>query len=171
MDRDNKGKLIAALKKTFEETGLVVVTRPTGLTVAEVTDLRRQMRAAGAGFKVAKNRLARLALDGTRFQGLGSLLKGPTGIAFSQDPVAAAKVAVEYAAKNQKLEILGGGLGDRRLSAEAVNALAKLPSLPQLRASLLGLFMTPATRVAVVVQAPAAQLARVVNARALQGQS
>ncbi len=171
MDRDNKGKLIAALKKTFEETGLVVVTRPTGLTVAEVTELRRQMRAAGAGFKVAKNRLARLALDGTRFQGLGSLLKGPTGIAFSQDPVAAAKVAVEYAAKNQKLEILGGGLGDRRLSAEAVNALAKLPSLPQLRASFLGLLMTPATRVAVVVQAPAAQLARVVNARALQGQS
>lgn len=171
MDRDNKGKLIAALKKTFEETGLVVVTRPTGLTVAEVTDLRRQMRAAGAGFKVAKNRLARLALDGTRFQGLGSLLKGPTGIAFSQDPVAAAKVAVDYAGKNHKLEILGGGLGDRRLSAEAVNALAKLPSLPQLRASLLGLLMTPATRVAVVVQAPAAQLARVVNARALQGQS
>jgi len=115
VDRSHKEKLVASLNDTFKQAELVIVTQQGGLTVAQVTDLRRQMRAAGAGFKVAKNRLTKRALEGTRFQGLSGLLKGPTAIAFSRDPVAAAKVAVEYANKNEKLTIVGGSLGERTL--------------------------------------------------------
>ncbi len=166
MDRTQKEEQIASLQKTFSEAMVVVVTQQSGLTVAEVTDLRRQMRAAGAGFKVAKNRLAKRALEGTPFAHLADLLKGPTALAFSSDPVAAAKVAVEYANRNDKLTIVGGGLGERVLDQAAVKALATLPSLDELRARLLGLLMAPATRVATVLQAPAGQLARVLKAHA-----
>ncbi len=166
MDRAQKVKLIDQLHETLKASTLVVVTRQKGLTVAEVTDLRRQMRAAGAGFKVAKNRLAQRALDGTKFQHLSPFFKGPTALACSQDPVAAAKVAFEFAKKNEKLEIVGGGLGERTLDVAEVKALAQLPSLNEMRSQLVGLINTPATRLAVVIQAPAAQLARVVNAYA-----
>ena len=166
MDRSEKEKLVASLHKTLKDASLVVVTQQSGLTVAEVSDLRRKMRAAGAGFKVAKNRLTRRALEGTSFQGLGNLFKGPTAIAYSHDPVAAAKVAVEFANKNEKLKVIGGGLGEKTLDQNAVKALATLPSLRELRAKLLGTIAAPATRLAAVIRAPAAQLARVVDAKA-----
>lgn len=166
MDRSEKEKLVASLHGVLKEASLVVVTQQAGLTVAEVTDLRRKMRAAGAGFKVAKNRLTRRALEGTPFRDLGSLFKGPTAIAYSRDPVAAAKVAVEFANKNEKLKVIGGGLGSKTLDQNAIKALATLPSLPELRAKLLGTIAAPATRLATVIRAPAAQLARVIDAKA-----
>jgi large subunit ribosomal protein L10 len=165
VDRSDKEKLVASLHATLKDASLLVVTQQTGLTVAEVSDLRRKMRAAGAGFKVAKNRLARRALEGTPFQQLGPLFKGPTAIAYSRDPVAAAKVAVEFSAKNDKLKVVGGGLGDKTLDPAALKALATLPSLPELRARLLGTIAAPATRLATVIRAPAAQLARVLDAK------
>ncbi len=166
MDRSEKEKLVASLHGILKDASLVVVTQQTGLTVAEVTDLRRKMRAAGASFKVSKNRLTRRALEGTAFQQLGSLFKGPTAIAYSRDPVAAAKVAVEFANKNEKLKVIGGGLGEKVLDQNAVKALATLPSLPEIRAKLLGTIAAPATRLATVIRAPAAQLARVIDAKA-----
>jgi large subunit ribosomal protein L10 len=166
VDRSDKEKLIASLNTTLKGAQLVVVTQQAGLTVAEVTDLRRQMRAAGASFKVAKNRLTRRALEGTAFQHLASMFKGPTAMAFSRDPVAAAKVAVEFANKNEKLTIVGGGLGEKTLDVAAVKALATLPSLPEIRARLLGTIAAPATRLATVIRAPASQLARVIDAKA-----
>jgi len=166
LDRTGKEKLIASLHKTFSEATVVVVAHQTGLTVAQMSDLRRQMRQAGAGFKVAKNRLAKRALDGTAFQHLAPMFKGPTAFAYSRDPVAAAKVAVEFAGKNEKLAIVGGGLGERALDQAGVKALATLPSLPEMRARFLGLLATPATRVAGVLQAPGGQIARVLGAHA-----
>ena len=166
MERSQKAELIASLNKTFQSAELVIVTQQTGLTVAEITDLRRQMRAAGAGFKVAKNRLTQRALEGTRFQPLADLFKGPTALAYSKDPVAAAKVTVGFADKNEKLKIVGGSLGERKLDLAGIKALATLPSLPEMRARVAGLIAAPATRLATVVRAPAAQLARVVGAHA-----
>lgn len=166
MDRSGKEKLVTELQETLTAANLVVVTKQAGLTVAEVSDLRRKMRAAGAGFKVAKNRLAQLALKGTKHEDMGKYLKGPTAIAYSADPIAAAKVAVLYAKSNDKLSIVGGSMGTQTLSAEAVQALATLPSLDELRAKLLGMLQTPATRIAAVTAAPAAQLARVFGAYA-----
>jgi large subunit ribosomal protein L10 len=145
---------------------MVVVSQNKGLTVAEVTDLRRKMRAAGAQFKVAKNRLAILALDGTKFDGISPLLKGPTALAWARDPVAVAKVAVEFAKTNEKFVVLGGALGTQTLNAAGIKALSDLPSLDTLRAGLVGMISTPATRIAGVLQAPAGQLARVFAAYA-----
>ena len=164
MDRSEKLELITSLHNTLKDAELVVVTRRAGLTVAEVTDLRRKMRAAGAGYRVAKNRLARRALEGTKFTGLSDLLTGTTALAYSKDPVAAAKVAITYAKDNEKLSIAGGMLGSLVLDPEGIKALASLPSLDELRAKLVGLLQTPATRVATVLAAPAGQLARVFNA-------
>jgi len=171
VDRSHKEKLIASLNDTFKQAELVVVTQQGGLTVAQVTDLRRQMRAAGAGFKVAKNRLTKRALDGTRFQGLAGLLKGPTAIAFSRDPVAAAKVVVEYANKNEKLTIVGGSLGERALDPAGVKALATLPSLDEMRARLAGMLKQPAAKIAGVLAAPAGGLARVIAAHASKAEA
>ncbi|MFN8924683.1 MAG: 50S ribosomal protein L10 [Rhodospirillales bacterium] len=166
MDRTEKAAAIAALHRTLQETQLVVVTHQLGLTVAEVTNLRGKMRAAGAGFKVTKNRLARIALKGTQFEGIDDLFTGPTAIAFSRDPVAAAKVVADFAKSNDKLQIVGAGLGNQVLNAEGVKALATLPSLDHLRAQLIGLISTPATRIAGVLQAPGGQIARVLSAYA-----
>ena len=166
MDRTEKREFVASLAAVFAGTSMVVVTRNSGLTVAEVTDLRRRMRAAGAQFKVAKNRLALRALEGTQFDGIARLLKGPTALAWSDDPVAVAKAAVEFAKTNEKLVVLGGALGSRTLDAAGIRALAELPSLETLRAQLLGLINAPATRIAGVLQAPAGQLARVFGAYA-----
>ncbi len=171
LDRTQKEKAIAALNKRVQDVSLVVVTRHNGLTVAEVTDLRRKMRAAGANFSVTKNRLARIALKGTQFENLDGLFKGPTAIAYSRDPVAAAKVATEYAKANEKLSVLGAGLGRVVLNPDGVLALAKLPSLNELRAALLGMINTPATRIAGVLQAPGGQLARVLSAYAKKDES
>jgi len=164
VDRTEKREFVSTLAAVFAETSMVVVTQNQGLTVAEVTDLRRRMRAAGATFKIAKNRLANLALDGTRFDGIKPLLTGPTALAWSDDPVAVAKTAVEFARTNEKLVLMGGALGTQTLDVSGVRALAELPSLDALRARLVGMIATPATRIAGVLQAPAGQLARVFGA-------
>ena len=155
---------VSMLAAVFAETSMVVVTRNDGMTVAQVTDLRRRMRAAGANYKVAKNRLADLALDGTRFDGITPLLKGPTALAWATDPVAVAKAAVDFAKTNDKLVILGGALGAQTLNADGIRALADLPSLDVLRAQLLGLISAPATQIASIISAPGAGLARVFGA-------
>ena len=166
MERTEKEAFVASLAAVFADTSMVVVTRPRGLTVAEATDLRRRMRAAGATYRVTKNRLANLALHGTRFEGIARLLKGPTALAWSKDPVAVAKTAVEFARLNEKFEVVGGALGNQTLDAAGVKALSELPSLEVLRAKLLGMLKTPGTRVAGVLQAPGGQLARVLAAYA-----
>lgn len=171
MDRAQKEQLVAELRDRLGAVNLVVVTHQSGLTVAEATDLRRQMRAAGASFKVSKNRLTRLALEGTKFQALQPLFTGPTAIAASEDPVAAAKVCVEFAKKNDKLTVIGGALGEQQLDLAGVTALAKLPSLDELRATLVGVLQAPATKLAAVTQAPAGQLARVFGAYGSQDEA
>ena len=166
MNRSEKTDTVAALNATFNEAAVVVVTRNLGLTVAQSTDLRLKMRDAGAGYKVAKNRLAKIALNDTQYESLSDLLTGPTALATSGDPVAAAKVAVEFAKTNDKLEIVGGAMGSTVLDVEGVIALASLPSLDELRAKLIGLVHAPATKVVQVISAPAGQLARVFGAYA-----
>lgn len=164
MDRAEKENLVASLHRTFSESAVVLVTHYSGLTVAEIGDLRKRMRDAGAGLKVTKNRLTRLALEDTRYGSLADLFKGPTAIAYASDAVAAAKVAVGYAKTNPKLVLLGGSVSGQLLDGEGVKALAALPSLDELRGQLIGLLNAPATRVAGVLQAPAGQLARVLSA-------
>jgi large subunit ribosomal protein L10 len=164
VDRAAKADLVAELRGIFGKASLVVVTQSSGMTVGEATDLRKKVRAAGARFKVTKNRLARLALKDTQFSGLADRFKGPTAIAYSTDPVAAAKVVAAYAKTNQKLQIVAGCLDGAMLDPAGVDALAVLPSLDELRSRLIALIQTPATRLAVVAQAPAAQLARVFGA-------
>ena len=171
MDRTEKREFVQTLADVFAATSMVVVTQNKGLTVAEVTKLRTQMRAAGATFKVAKNRLATLALDGTKFNAIAPLLKGPTALAWSMDPVAVAKVAVDFARTNDKLVLVGGALGTQTLNADGVKALAELPSLDTLRAKILGLLAAPATRIAGVLQAPGGQLARVLSAYATKDEA
>ncbi|AOW50147.1 50S ribosomal protein L10 [Acetobacter ascendens] len=171
MNRTEKKAFIASLATVFAQTSMVVVTRNDGLTVAAVTELRRKVRAAGANYKVAKNRLATLALDGTQFNGIAPLLQGPTALAWSEDPMAVAKAVVEFAKTNDKLVLLGGSLGSQVLDADGIKALAELPSLDALRAQLVGLISTPATRIASVTQAPAGQLARVFGAYAKTGEA
>ncbi len=166
MDRAQKAEFVAELKQTFSEVGVVVVTRNHGLTVAQSTQLRNKMRDAGAAYKVSKNKLAKIALDGTDYGSLSDLLTGPVGLATSVDPVAAAKVAVEFARTNDKFEIVGGAMGATALDVDGVKALATLPSLDELRAKIVGLLVAPATKLATITQAPAAQIARVLSAHA-----
>ena len=166
MDRAEKAQAVAELKQTFSEVGVVVVTRNLGMTVAQSTDLRNRMRDAGAAYKVSKNRLARIALDGTDYSSLGDLLTGPVGLATSVDPVAAAKVVVDFAKTTDKFEIVGGAMGATALDLAGVQALATLPSLDELRAKIVGLIVAPATKLATITQAPAAQIARVLSAYA-----
>jgi large subunit ribosomal protein L10 len=166
MDRAQKAAAVAELKQTFSEVGVVVITRNLGMTVAQSTQLRNRMRDAGATFKVSKNKLAIIALDGTDYLSLGDKLTGPVGLATSIDPVAAAKVAVDFAKTNDKFEIVGGAMGATALDVAGVQALATMPSLDELRAKILGLIVAPATKIATIAQAPAAQLARVLSAYA-----
>ncbi len=166
MDRKEKEELVVQLRQVFDSSALVIVTHYSGLTVADMTELRGQMREAGASFRVVQNRLTRLALEGTDFVDLGELFVGPTAIAYSTDLVAAAKVTVDYAKRNEKLMILGGAFSGQMLDVDGIQALAKLPSLDELRGQIVGLVATPATRIAGVLQAPAGQLARVMGAYA-----
>ena len=166
MDRSQKAEAVAALVATFNEAGVVVVTRNLGMTVAQSTALRTKMRDAGAQFKVSKNTLARLAIADTAYAGIDDLLVGPVALATSVDPVAAAKVAIEFAKTNDKLEIVGGSMGAQVLNPEGIKALASLPSLDELRGRLIGLIQAPATKIAQVIVAPASKLARVFNAYA-----
>ncbi|MCB2014023.1 MAG: 50S ribosomal protein L10 [Sphingobium sp.] len=166
MDRTQKAEAVSALNATLGEVGVVVVTRNLGLSVAQSTDLRQKMRDAGAAYKVTKNRLAKIALKDTDYEAIGDMLTGPVALATSADPVAAAKVAIDFAKANEKLEIVGGAMGTTLLDAEGVKALASMPSLDELRGKIVGLLQAPATKLATVTQAPAAQLARVFNAYA-----
>jgi large subunit ribosomal protein L10 len=166
MDRAQKAEAVAELNRTFNEVGVVVVTRNLGLTVAQSSVLRTKMREAGATYKVSKNKLAKIALDGTDYLSLGDMLTGPVGLASSKDPVAAAKVVIDFAKTNDKFEVVGGAMGTTVLDAEGIKALASLPSLDELRAKIVGLLVAPATKLATITQAPAAQLARVLSAYA-----
>ncbi|MBA3678357.1 MAG: 50S ribosomal protein L10 [Sphingosinicella sp.] len=166
MDRAQKAEAVAELKQTFNEVNVVVITRNLGLTVAQSTDLRTRMREAGASFKVAKNTLALIAVEGTRYAPISDMLTGPTALASSTDPIAAAKVAVDFAKTNDRFEIVGGAMGETLLDANGVKALAALPSLDELRARIVGLVQAPATKLAQLANAPAAKLARVFGAYA-----
>jgi large subunit ribosomal protein L10 len=169
VDRSQKEKMVANLNQAFIDSQLLVITHQNGLTVAESSEIRSRMRVENARFKVTKNRLARRALEGTRFEGLASHFVGPTAIAVSEDPVAAAKVVVEYAKENDKLVILGGALNDKELDVDSIKALATLPSLGEARAKIVGMLNTPATRIAGILQASAGQVARVMGAYAARG--
>jgi large subunit ribosomal protein L10 len=166
VERAEKQEFIGFLQDVFKASGVVVVAHYSGLTVAQMQNLRKQAKAAGATIKVAKNRLAKIALDGTDAASISPLMKGPTLIAYSTDPVAAPKVAVDFAKANDKFVILGGAMGKTSLNTDSVKALASLPSLDELRAKLIGLIQAPATKIAQVVNAPAAKLARVFGAYA-----
>jgi large subunit ribosomal protein L10 len=166
MDRAQKSEAVAQLKQTFQETGVVVVTRNLGMTVAQSTSLRIRMRDAGATYKVSKNTLALIAIEGTPYANLSDMLSGPTALATSPDPVAAAKAAVDFAKTTDRFEIVGGAMGDTLLDANGVKALAELPSLDELRATIIGLIQAPATKIARIINEPGAMLARVFGAYA-----
>jgi len=166
MDRSQKADAVAALNATFNEAGVVVITRNLGMTVAQSTALRVKMREGGASFKVSKNSLAKLAIANTDYAGIGDMLTGPVALGTSVDPVAAAKTVVEFAKTNDKLEVVGGAMGSVILNADGIKALASMPSLDELRARLVGLVQAPATKLAQLATAPAAKLARVFGAYA-----
>ena len=165
MNRTEKAELIETLQTAFNGSSTIVVAHQVGMTVAESGDLRQKMRDAEAGFKVTKNRIAKLALKGTRFEDLDSMFTGPTAVGMSQDPVAAAKTLVEYAKGNAKMTIVGGSLDGKLLDKAGVEALAKLPSLEETRGTIVGLIQAPAAKIARVMQAPAGKFARVIKAR------
>jgi large subunit ribosomal protein L10 len=171
VDRAEKKAAIETLNGVFKASNVVVVAHYSGLTVAQMQALRKQMRAAGASVKVAKNRLAKIALEGTDVASIGPLLKGPTVIAYSSDVIAAPKVATEFAKANEKFVILGGAMGKTALNPDGVKALASLPSLDELRAKLVGLLVAPATKIAQLANAPAAKVARVIQAYASKGEA
>ena len=171
MDRAQKAVKVEDLHKTFssDDTQAIVITRNDGLTAGQTSELRVASRKDGVDFKVSKNRLVLRALKGTRFEGIGPMLKGPVGIATSKDPVAAARILANFAKDNERLVIIGGALGDKVLDKDAVVALSKLPSLDELRGKLAGLLKAPARQIATIAQAPAAQVARVISAYATKG--
>lgn len=168
MNRNQKTAYVEQLNGDLKSAECVVVAYYTGLTVVEMESLRKEVREAGAKFKVTKNTLTRLALDNTKFAPIIDMFTGPTAVAYSEDPVAAAKAVVNFTKGNDKLEILGGALGEEQLDVNAIKALASLPSLDELRAKIVGMISTPATRLAGITQAPAGQIARVINAYAQQ---
>ena len=166
MNRTEKAESVASLKEVFKASKVVVVAHYSGLTVAQMQTLRKQMKAAGGKVKVAKNRLAKIALKDTDVASISDLLKGPTVLAYSGDPVAAPKVASDFAKANEQFVILGGAMGKTALDPNAVKALASLPSLDELRAKIVGLIQAPATKIAQLTNAPAAKVARVIQAYA-----
>lgn len=171
MDRSQKSELVGELNQLFSGIGCVVVTKYVGLSVAEMTDLRARLREAGAGYRVTKNRLTKIALEGTPCAPLSEYFTGPTAIGYSDDPVAAPKVLVDFAKENEKLQIIGGIMGQTLLDTGGVKALATLPSLDELRAKLIGMLNTPAIRIARVLNAPGEQVARVIQAYADKGEA
>jgi large subunit ribosomal protein L10 len=162
---------VTALNTVFQDTGVVVVAHYAGMTVDQMTDYRQRIKEAGGKVKVAKNRLAKLALKDTTYEPITDLFKGPTCLAYSEDPIAAAKITVAYAKGNDKLVILGGAMGETVLDVNAIKALAELPSLDELRATLIGLLNAPATKVVRTIKEPGAKLARVIQAKASQGEA
>lgn len=166
MDRSQKADSVASLNAVFNEVGVVVITRNLGMSVAQSTALRLKIRDAGATYKVAKNKLAQLAIKNTDYEGIDTMFSGPTAIATSVDPVAAAKAVVDFAKTTDKIEIVGGSMGPHVLNAEGIKALASMPSLDEMRGTLIGLIQAPATKIAQLTVAPASKLARVFNAYA-----
>ena len=171
VERAAKKEAVEQLTEVFKTTSVAIVAHYSGLTVAQMQKLRMQMKQAGAAVKVSKNRLAKIALEGTDVAAIGPLLKGPTVIATSKDPVAAPKVAIEFAKTNEQFVILGGSMGKTVLNVDGVKALASLPSLDELRGKLVGLIVAPATKLAQLSNAPAAKLARVIQAHASKGEA
>jgi large subunit ribosomal protein L10 len=171
VDRAEKRELVTGLNEAFKGAGSVVVAHYAGITVAQMNDLRSKMRVAGGTVKVAKNRLAKIALQGTDSESIQKLFIGQTLIAYSEDPVVAPKVASDFAKTNDRLIILGGAMGTTTLNADGVKALATMPSLDELRARIVGMIATPATRIAQIVNAPAGQLARVIGAYARKNEA
>ena len=171
MDRAAKRELIDSLHTTLKSTGVVVVAHNTGMVAAQSAEFRRRVKEAGGSVKVAKNKLVQLALKDTKAEGISDLMKGPTILAFSKDPIAAARAAVKFAKENEKLVILGGAMGASVLDANGVKALADLPSLDELRAKLIGLLNAPATKIARTIKEPGAKLARVIQAKASKGEA
>ena len=169
MDRAEKAELVSTLNEAWKDTGVIVVAHYAGMTVAQMTEFRKRVKEAGGSVKVAKNRLAKLALKDTDAVGISDLLKGQTCLAYSDDPITAARITVKYAKENEKLVILGGAMGKTALDPNAVKALASLPSLDELRAKIVGLIQAPATKLAQLANAPAAKVARVVQAYANKG--
>ncbi len=169
MTRAQKQETIAIANAKFKDAGITLVVHNNGLTVSEMSALRASMREAGADFKVVKNRLAKLATENTIYANIANLLTGPTVIATSQDPVLVAKGLVEFAKKNEKLVIIGGAYGEQLLDKKAIESLATLPSLDQIRAKIVGILQTPASRIASVLQAPGGQVARVIAAKSTKG--
>lgn len=164
MDREQKKAVVAEMKEQVTASSSVIIAHYKGLTVNEVEGLRKKIRELGAGFRVTKNRLAKLAIKDTAYDVLADLFTGPTAIATSEDPISAAKAVVEFAKDNEKFVILGGVVDEKQVGIEEINALAKLPSLDELRAKIIGMISTPAIRLATVTQAPATQVARVCGA-------
>lgn len=171
MDRAEKRELVSTLNEAWKGTGVMVVAHYKGMTVSEMTEFRKRMKEAGGAVKVSKNRLAARALKDTDSEGITNLLKGQTCVAYSEDPISAARVSVKYAKENEKLVILGGSMGKTVMNADAVKALAELPSLDQLRGTLIGLLQAPATKIARILKEPAATVARVLQAKAAKGEA
>lgn len=171
MDRAAKHALVTSLNTVFKDTGLIVVAHNTGMVAAQSAEFRKRVKEAGGSVKVAKNKLVKLALKDTKADGISDLLKGPTILAYSKDPIAAAKVAVKYAKENDKLVILGGAMGASILDANGVKTLADLPSLDELRAKIIGLLNAPATKIARTIKEPGSKLARVIQAKATKGEA
>jgi large subunit ribosomal protein L10 len=171
VDRAAKQELVTTLHDVFKDTGVIVVAHYAGMTVAQMTDFRKRMKEAGGTVKVAKNKLAVLALKETNSEGISDLFKGQTCVAYSSDPMVAARIAVKYSRENDKLVILGGAMGSNVLDSASVKALADLPSLDELRAKLIGLLNAPATKIARTIMEPGAKLARVIQAQASKGEA
>ena len=165
MDRAQKRELVTRLNDQWKTSGVIVVAHYQGMTVAQMTDYRKRIKDAGGVVKVTKNRLAKLAVKGTDVEAISDLLKGQTCIAYSQDPISAARVSVKYARENERLVILGGAMGRTRLDSSGVKALADLPSLDELRGRLIGLVQAPAAKIARIVKEPGGMLARVLAAK------
>ncbi len=163
MDRAQKEKVVEELGQIFESSGVVVVAHYAGLTVAEMQDLRARMREAGGSVRVAKNRLAKIALEGKPCDSIADLLTGMTVLAYSEDPVAAAKVSEDFAKENSKLQILGGAMGETALDPAGVKAVAAMPSRDELIASIVGCIAAPASNIAGVIGAPASNIASILS--------
>ena len=169
MDRSQKEIIVSTLKKDFEESNLLVVTHYSGLNVKELEELRLKMREVNVKFKVAKNRLTKLALPGTSFENVSELFSGPTAIAYSKDPLQAAKVSVNYSKINKKLIIVGGSYEGKLIDEKQIKFLASLPSLDELRASIASLLKTAGTNIALILQEPGTKLARNISAYSTKG--
>ena len=168
MKRSDKKDFVEKLKDEFNNSSSVIVAHYSGLSVDETESLRKEMRSNGAKFKVTKNRLTKIALTGTPYESIEDLFTGPTAIAYSSDPVAPARVSVEFEKKFENFKILGGSYEGEKIDNAKINFLATLPSLDQIRAKLLGLLNAPAQKIASITQAPGGQLARLINARSEQ---